>query len=471
MLIEHVRLDNIMATERLEFKAGKFVQISGPNASGKSTVLEAIKSVVKGGHDATLLREGQEKGEIVLVLDNGMELTKTIRPGSSDLQIKIDGRRQPRPKELLEKLIDELSNNPVAFLAAKKEDRVDTLLTSMPLSIDLDYLSQISGVHLEPSHMHAYQVLEFVYQTVFDERTKTKGAVDAKKKTINQLREAIPAAPEGTIGGEEELEAKLTEIDAQKDTDLTGVHEKLQKFVGDMNTLATTKGQVHDAELQAYTDVVDAEIAELQRQLEAKREERRTTVVGHKEGKAETLAAIEKRKTDVTAKANARRDEIKAEHLKARTPFETDLNVLRANRDLASRRKMTLETIAELEGELAGLDADVKRQNKALDEIKDYRSKVLDNLPIRGLEVRGGEIYRDEVVFERLNKAQRVDIAVEIAALRAGELGVVCVDEIENLDSATFEALQKRVAATKLQFFVTKVSDKPFLITTDAPNF
>ena len=58
----------------LEVPKGEIVAIVGANGSGKTSVLETIQAVLKGGNDATLLREGAAKGEAVLVLDDGTEI-------------------------------------------------------------------------------------------------------------------------------------------------------------------------------------------------------------------------------------------------------------------------------------------------------------------------------------------------------------------------------------------------------------
>lgn len=475
MRIAKLTIKNILGTEELEFSAGKWVYISGPNGSGKSTILEAIKAVFKGGHDATLLRDGADKGEIVLELDDGTELTKTIRPGTSDLKARRKGESRPLPKpaELVKALVDKLSNNPIEFLAAKEDDRVNIFLESMPIRIDFEKLATISGIKLPAaaSDMHAFQVIEHVRQTVFDDRTGTNRAVHEKEHTIKQLREAMPDQPNGVIGGETELEAQLVQIDAKKDADLTEVHSKLSTFTDQVNAQIAATTTQHDQNIQHYADGIDAEIAALQAQIDAKRSEKSAGLEGLRKAKAEAIDAMQKRIAGVTERANAKRQEIKDAHQASRTPVETQLAVLRTNRDMAARRAQTLEIIANHEKELEGLKADSKRQTKALDAIDDYKSEVLKNLPIPGLEVRSGKIYRNNVVFDRLNMAQRVQIAVEIAKLRAGELGVICVDGIEALDTATLTEFHNQAGQTDLQFFVSHVSDRPFSIETDAPNF
>ncbi|MNT74306.1 hypothetical protein D3C72_2131160 [compost metagenome] len=82
------------------------------------------------------------------------------------------------------------------------------------------------------------------------------------------------------------------------------------------------------------------------------------------------------------------------------------------------------------------------------------------------MEVKDGEIYRDGVVFDRLNTAQQVWVAIEIAKLRAGNLGVSCVDGIELLDPAAFEEFKKQSLASNLQLFVSRVSSEEFAVKT-----
>ncbi|MNE63998.1 hypothetical protein D3C80_1593820 [compost metagenome] len=87
-------------------------------------------------------------------------------------------------------------------------------------------------------------------------------------------------------------------------------------------------------------------------------------------------------------------------------------------------------------------------------------------MPIPGLEVRDGEVFRNGITFDRLNTAQQVDIAVEIAKLRAGELGVICVDGIEALNSQAFDEFRERALQSGLQLFVSRVSDEEFTVKT-----
>ena len=67
MRITRISIRNFMAFEEMEFNAGALTVAVGVNGSGKTSILEAIKSGLNGGaHDASLLRNGADKAEIVL---------------------------------------------------------------------------------------------------------------------------------------------------------------------------------------------------------------------------------------------------------------------------------------------------------------------------------------------------------------------------------------------------------------------
>lgn len=438
MKINHISIRNILGITELELSPQGFTQISGPNGAGKTSVLEAIKAVLSSGHDATLLRNGADKGEIVLVLDDGTELSKTVTPSGSTAAVRRDGKKQARPAEAIKALTDVLSVNPVDFLLAPKKERVRVLLEAMPLEADAQHLSEISGIQVKPAPgLHALHVIQQVHQQVYDERTGTNRAVREKQATINQLEAAVPPAPAGVDGDEEDLQARIHNATEARDATLARINTKLtglqNKAVADIDEIrAETQRRIDEirAEGQAKADAVKAELAEQER------------------------------------KAAAAREKANGTHTDTVQPLQSQLLVIRNDREAAGRRKQTLETIENLRTELATLQADAAKQTDALTAIDQYKSDLLAALPIPGLEVRDGEIFRHDVPFDRLNTAQQVEVAVEVAKLRAADLGVICVDRIECLDSATLEAFRKSALESQLQMFVTKVSDEGFAIET-----
>ena len=88
----------------------------------------------------------------------------------------------------------------------------------------------------------------------------------------------------------------------------------------------------------------------------------------------------------------------------------------------------------------------------------------MQRLPIPGAEVRDGEIYVNDVPFDRINRAQQVQFALNLARLRAGELGLVLVDGLECLDAETYPAFEAAAATTGLQFLVNRVTSGPLKV-------
>lgn len=425
MQISHVKIQNILGITELEFTPQGFTTIAGPNGTGKTSVLEAIKAALSQGHDATLLRNGAEKGEIVLVLDDGTEISKTVTEGGSNTAVRRDGKKIARPAETIKALTDMLSVNPIDFLLAKPKDRVRVLLEAMPLEADAGHLEEIAGLPVRAMPgVHALHVIDQVYQQVYDERTGTNRAAKEKQATINQLEAAIPPDAQGVDGDEESLQGKISAAADNRDETLGKIAAKLDKLV------FTAQDKIDEIreKAQAEIDAISAELNEQKEKAAAAREKAKTTY-------AETVA-----------------------------PLTSQIEFIRRDREAAGRRKQTLETIGNLRTELETLTADATRQTQALDALNNYKAELLSSLPIPGVEVRDGELYRNGVVFDRLNTAQKVEIAVELAKLRAADLGVVCVDGLELLDSSTFEAFRDSALESKLQLFITRVGDNNFSI-------
>jgi recombinational DNA repair ATPase RecF len=440
MKINHLTIRNILGIAELELSPLGFTRIEGQNGTGKTSVLEAIKTAIQSGHDATLLRSGAEKGEVVLVLDDGTQIAKTVTADKSTTDVRgADGKKLPRPAEVIRSLTDMLSVNPVAFLTAPKKDRVKVLLESMPLQIDAAELTAISGIKVtvDPD-VHALYTIEAVHKQVYDARTGTNRAIKEKDATIKQLRATIPEAVGGVEGSEDELTAQVQAADTKRD-----------------DTLGKIKNKLDGIKDKARTDI-DGIREQLQADIDRLKAEAQ-----------EKVDAINADLADNQTRAAAATEKAHSAHTETTAPLNQALAVIRSNREAAAKREQAMALVKQMTGELDGLRAEAQRQTEALDGIERYKADLLKKLPIPGLEVRDGEIYRNGVLLDRLNTAQQVEIAVGVSKLRAGDLGIVCVDRIESLDDASLEELRKQTAEASLQMFVTRVSNEEFAICTE----
>lgn len=454
MKIARVKITNLLGIKDLEFDAGQFTEISGRNGTGKTSVLTAIKNVLEGGHDATLIRRGEEKGEVVLVLDDGTNIRKRIGQKTVNLSVEKNGVKADKPQSVLDALTDMLSVNPVDFLRAPKKQRVNVLLESLPMVADVDRLEEIVGHKPDVIFgSHALEAIDRVYKSVFDDRTGTNRAVKEKRATISQLEAAIPTVDGQEISGDmDELLASRDKIDAEKDAELARIEGKLAQF-------RASSEEKRDSIRTSYAGVIQSmqdEITRMQDLIAAK--------------KAEMASDLDKERTahaEVEGKAGKQRELTITRHAAARAPLDGQIKAIQQGQEVAARARVTRQTVATMEEEATALEADVANQSAALHALEAYKSELLSALPIDGLEVREGEIFRNGVPFDRLNSGQQVEIAVEIAKLRAGKLGVIAVDGIELLDGERYQAFRDQMEGTGLQMFVARVTDDAFNISTN----
>ncbi len=436
--IAKVKLSNILGITELEFTPEGFNEISGPNGTGKTSVLEGIKAAIQSGHDATLLRKGETKGEAILVLDDGSEISKTITESKSTPKVKIEGKTAPRPGEFIKGLTDLFQANPVEFLRARKQDRVKVLLETMPLVADATRLMEITGIPVKDNdEIHALDLIETLRKQMYDDRTGTNRAIKEKNNTINQLRQAMPEPIAGVTGSEADMQASIEGYDLARDAELNRITEKL------------------DGIRKANQSQIDEIRAKAQADIDAIKTAAQTAVDG-----------LKAKLADIESKAGAQRELTLTRHTELVQPVKSSLAAIKADRDNAAKREQAIETIKQMEKQLLELQADEKWQTQALADLEGYKSELLNSLPIPGVEVKDGEVYRDGVVFDRLNTAQQVWIAVEIAKLRSGTLRICCVDGFELLDQKAFDAFKEQALASDMQLFVSRVTNEEFSVKT-----
>jgi hypothetical protein len=131
-----------------------------------------------------------------------------------------------------------------------------------------------------------------------------------------------------------------------------------------------------------------------------------------------------------------------------------------------SARKMVLS----LEAEAGELEKHSKRLSEALDKLMALKSSLLEKTPIRGMEIREGDIYVEGIPFDKVNEARRIQIALEVARIRAGELPLVLVDDAEHFDSINMEKFRKAAAKAGLQIVAAKVCDSDLTVKAEGVN-
>ncbi len=432
MNIQKIKIANLLGIEELEFSPGKFTIIEGRNGSGKTSILEAIKHALNGGHDAKLLRNGTDKGEIVLVLDDGVQLTKTVTQSKSDVKlIDKDGNRINKPQTYIDRLIDMLSVNPVQFLTADKKNRVNYLLEAIPMKITLEQLESslngMSGRVRDDLSGHALEVISRIYRQFYDERTGINRALKEKTATMSQLKESVSEinyAPDELANKLKELENKKGDMESKKSLFLEqAVNFRIKKL---------------DEEEERFQEAIN--------KLRTEHEENKNHIYEH----------FEKQKEGIQSKFDEKY-----------LPLLSELTAFQEKQKQYASQEKTRELVEQFHKECQNLKDESERLSGALTGLENLKANLLKELPIEGLEIKDGEIYCKDIVFDKLNTAEQVKIAVEVAKLRASELGIICVDGIERLDKDTFNEFKSKAIESGLQMLVTRVGNTELNIRSE----
>ena len=427
MKIAALKISNILGIEDLEIKPGNLTVIEGQNASGKTSIIESIKAALGGGHDASLIRKGAEFGEVVLVMDNGTEIRGRINEKTTTRTVKTaDLGKISKPQAYIEKLLNNLSFNPVTFLTAPRVQRVQWLLEVLPITADPKEIEASSGVPVLPQDIrpNALDTIECVRKRMYDQRTGTNRLADEKKKTVSTLESSLPPSGADAAGALQAVKAELA-----------STQEEYQKLSEDLKTFLQSRlDEIREGTHQRIQTIKDEQMAAEQ--------------VARQDEEA-ARAQVEQ---DWDPKIDASREEIAK---------------LEAAVVQSERARTTTEMISRFKDEQGKAEAESLSLTDGLGRLEALKGELLKTLPIKGYEVRDGQDYKDGIPFERVNKAKQVAVALQVAKLLAKDLRLVCVDNLECLDADTFAAFEKAALSNQdFQFVVTRVTEGPLAIET-----
>ncbi|HUU57256.1 MAG TPA: AAA family ATPase [bacterium] len=145
MKILRLEASNIKRVRVVEINPdGSVVLVTGRNAQGKSSVLDAIVYAL-GGKEAIPdqpLREGTDAGFIRLDLGD-IVVERTFTADNTYLKVMAGDTdaRYPNPQALLDGLVGKIAFDPLAFARMKARDQLTALLDIIDLGLDLDALA------------------------------------------------------------------------------------------------------------------------------------------------------------------------------------------------------------------------------------------------------------------------------------------------------------------------------------------
>jgi len=426
MKLATFEVNNFRGIEHILVKPGAMTIVSGTNGSGKTSLIEALRTIFDGGHHPSNVRKGERKAEIILTLDTGIVITKTVTAKTSTLTVTdAEGQELPdaTPKAFVERLATGFSFDPLGLIQAKPKDRAAFILESMPVTFTPTEIAAADPEY--KGGVLDLDGLSDLHKGIYEKRKAANVIQRDTEGTVKTLQAAL-----GTQEGEtKDWESELRDLQAER---------------------ATVDCQLADAEkaiIASATKEEHAVINEINEKISKLAEERATRVASIKAREAEALKHNE--------------DAAKPE----RERIAGELAVAQEKVKAQSRDKATRASIEAARAKVREYFQKSDKFDKSLRALEELKKKKLAEQPLEGIELRDGEVFVDGIPFDELNTARQYLTAFSVAALKCGDLGLMIADRCEALESdTTWKAFVDGAKESGFQIVATRVEPGPLRV-------
>lgn len=379
---------------------GNVVQITGRNAQGKTSVLDAIWAAIGGANhiQSEPIRKGATKARIKLDLGELIVTRSFTQKGSTLTVENAEGLAYKSPQRMLDDLVGALAFDPLAFTRMKARDQFDQLKTIAKVDLDLD-------------------ALDGQNRGDFEKRADLNREAKA-------LRAQIDGLPAPTPVGEA--------------LDISSLFRQHQNLVAAQNAAALAAQQRQGKERQAAAmrqELEDIKAAFAKKKAVYEEMERELQELAEATDTAEMAEQIQAINNEIQSaqQANSTRQEA--------------LRTAERRKDLETR---ATETEAKAEALTEGMDARTKAKQDAIAAAK---------VPVPGLGFGEGVVLYNGVPFDQASSAEQLRVSVAIAIAGNPKLRVIRIQDGSLLDDTSFQILADMAREHDMQCWVESVSN------------
>lgn len=392
---------------RIRPKETGVTRVYGKNGAGKSSVLDAIAAALGGkpNEPDAPIKKGSKKAEVVVDLDT-LVVYRKWESGKTVLEVRNkEGAVFGSPQAVLDRLLGDLTFDPLQFARAKPAEQATTL-------------AQAAGVDLV--------LWQANRKKVFDERTV---ATRAHKDAIARLR-SIPEvdAPD--------KEVSIAELAKQ----LQEVNERNQRY--EESTRQFREHQKDEARAKGLLDAANGQVRRAEEALAVANQEQ------HKAAKAYDAAVAETIEAGKVTEATPRADPAPVQ--KALAEAEAVNKLVRAKQD----RKVQVEAAYAVEQKVDDLTAAIKK----LDEERDA-AVAAAALPVPGLRLAEDGVVYNDLPLGAASAAEQLRVSAAVGFKLNPKLKLLLVKDGSLLDEQSLVLLAEMAEAAGAQVIVERVEN------------
>lgn len=410
--IIELRAENIKRLKAVIIRPqGDVIQITGSNASGKTSVLDSIWLALSGAEagkkNPDVIRQGEDKASVKLDLGDYIVSRRFTKEGSYLDVFTKSGAKYPSPQAVLDKMISTIAFDPLQFTNLESKKQVELLLQFSQISIDI------------PEH-------DRKIKSAYDERT-IAGKELSKAKTLYESTPKPSSLVMVEVKPLTDLMTERKQIELEKNV--------AEKVVNDLFATGTSlKNSV--TELQSTIKKLEEHLDASKKELTQKETELRQTGLKYKVEKATfdvgnyggRIAAID---SGIESGDKLRTSNTAIEkYLQAEKTFKT-----------------------------SGENFNAKEKDIHLLRTKREKAIADAKFPIGGLGLSDEGVTFNNIPFVQCSSAERLKVGIAMVISQDPNIRVIRIQDGSLLDSESMAVIVQMAETYDLQFWVEKVDE------------
>jgi DNA repair exonuclease SbcCD ATPase subunit len=435
MKIVRLTAENIKRLTAVEISPeGNLITIGGKNGAGKSSVLDSIAYALGGQKlvPERPIRKGQDQASVEVELSDGITITRRFWLQStmcncgtephnelcdslkkttvkSDLVVKNkDGLKFTSPQATLDKLLGQLSFDPLYFVKAEPTVR-HTILKRL---VGLD------TTEIDEKRLDAFQ-----------KRTSTNKQLKAVLAKLNYSpkHEDVPAEEISV----DEVSKEMHKAEVLREKAISADQEVMK-----VQSLLDTNRQ---RELE-----LEADIAELETELKKKE-----TLLKHQEKQVKAY------------QIDLEQCKIKAATAKAEVPDAEEIGKRLKEIEEINAKVRDNKVYEETKSDYSSVNSEVEELTKIIETCdKEKKERIAAaKYPVEGLSIEDNAVMFNGIPFKQCSTAEQLKISVSIGLTLNPELKILLVRDGNSLDSDSLKLIAQMAEETDSQLWLERVAE------------